>query len=184
DKLEAEGQFLNDVFSFKDSSSSDDDKKKKKKKDKKKKKKEDSSSNPSKSSDNSSDSDKENKEKDKKESPERDQSGEPKPEDSGSGVSSLSASVGGGSAQSDTRSSSVGAPSSTVKTDPPNPSSTYKSSYTSSHLRVGDRPSSHRSVSSMESLMGSPKRYGEGTTRTSATLSSSDLLRGPKPYQP
>ncbi|MEQ2178608.1 hypothetical protein GOODEAATRI_015836, partial [Goodea atripinnis] len=114
------------------------------------------------------------------ESPEGDQSAEPTPEVSASGVSAPSAYIDGQSAQSGTGSSSFVSLPSTVTTNPQNPSDTYKSTYTSTHLSVGDRA---RTPSPMESLMGSPRRYGDGTTRTTTTLSSRDLLRGPKPYQ-
>ncbi|XP_053176116.1 microtubule-associated protein RP/EB family member 1-like [Scomber japonicus] len=49
-------------------------------------------------------------------------------------------------------------------------------------LSMGDRAPIRRPPSPMEALLNNPRRYGDGSTRPSH-LTSSDLLRGPKPYQ-
>lgn len=55
----------------------------------------------------------------------------------------------------------------------------------SSSLGPGERGQVRRPTHSpLEGLIGSPRRYGEGESRPSPYLTSSDILRGPRPYQP
>lgn len=119
------------------------------------------------------------------ESPDSEKSCDPKMQSSGCGGSELSASSGSSSKPG-------GAPVVTfvplpskpvVKLDPLSPSAVSKPSVSGSSLSMGDRAPIRRPASPMEALMGSPRRYGDGSTRSTTHLTSSDLLRGPKPYQ-
>lgn len=118
------------------------------------------------------------------ESPDGEQSGDQKMEVSSSGGGGLSASSGSSSKPgSTTVVSFTSLPSKpVVKLDPVNPSAVSKPSVSSASLSIGDRAAIRRPASPMEALMGSPRRF-EGGTRPASHLSSSDLLRGPKPYQ-
>lgn len=117
------------------------------------------------------------------ESPDGKQSGEPKMESSGSAGCELSAPSGSGSKPG-------GAPvvsfarlpsKPVVNLDPPSAAS--KPSVSSFSLSIGDRAPIRRPPSAMESLMGSPRRYGDGETRPTTQLTSSDLLKGHRLYQ-
>ncbi|XP_044210330.1 microtubule-associated protein RP/EB family member 1-like [Thunnus albacares] len=68
-----------------------------------------------------------------------------------------------------------------LKPDPLSSSAVSRHSYSGSSLNMVDRI--RRPPSPMESLIGNPRRYGDGSTRSTSNLTSSDLLRGPKPYQ-
>lgn len=118
--------------------------------------------------------------------PEGKQSSEPKMESSGSAGGELSAPSASGSSSKPEGSTTVSyslLPSKPlVKLD--TPSATPQPSVSSSSLSIGDRTQVRRTPSPMENLIGSPRRYGDGESRTSSYLTSSDLLKGPRPYQP
>lgn len=120
------------------------------------------------------------------ECPEGKQRSEPKTESSGSAGGELSAPSATGSSSkpggSPTVSYSLLPSKPLVKLD--TPSATPQPSVSSSSLSIGDRTQSRRVPSPMESLMGSPRRYGDGESRPSSYLTSSDILKGPRPYQP
>lgn len=120
------------------------------------------------------------------ECPEGEQSSEPKTESSGSAGGQLSALSASGSS-----SKPGGSPTVTysplpskplVKLD--TPSATPQPSVSSSSLSIGDRTQIRRISSPMEKLIGNPRRYGDGESRPSSYLTSSDILKGPRPYQP
>lgn len=117
-------------------------------------------------------------------SPDGEKCSEPKMEVSGSSGGELSPPKTGGTSVT----SYASLPSKpVVKPDPLPPSALSKAPTPSSYLSTlstGDRASVRKPISPMESLMGNPRRYGDGTTRSTTHLTSSDLLRGPKPYVP
>ena len=67
-----------------------------------------------------------------------------------------------------------------VKLDP-SLSAASKPSFSVSSLSPGDR--FRRPPSPMEALMGSPRRSGDTATHSTSHLTSSDILKGPRPYQ-
>lgn len=115
------------------------------------------------------------------ESPYGEPSSEPKMEISGSAGGELSAPSGSGSKPGGAPVASFPSlPSKpVVKLDPPSDAS--KPAVPSSSLSVGDRSPIRRPASPMEYLIGSPRRTGDGGTR-STHLTSSDLLKGYRPY--
>ena len=125
------------------------------------------------------------------ESPDGEQSSMPKTEKSGSGDGGLSAPSGSSSKGGAPSVSFASLPSKPlVKLDPqsppapapaPAPAQSSNPSVSSNLLSYGDR-AIRRPPSPMEALMGSPRKQGDGGTRSSSKLTSSDLLRGPKPY--
>lgn len=128
------------------------------------------------------------------ESTEGGQSSEPKMGASGSGGSGGGLSAPTTPSSSSTSSSSFkpgGAAASyaslpskpVLKLDPLSTSSVSKPAATDSSVSVGERSPIRRPLSPMESLLGSTRRVGDGGTRSTTYLTSSDLLRGPKPYQ-
>lgn len=124
------------------------------------------------------------------ESTEGGQSSEPKMGASGSGGGGgLSAPTTPSSSSTSSSSSKPGgaaASDASLPSKPVNPlstSSVSKPAATDSSLSVGERSSIRRPLSPMESLMGSTRRVGDGGTRPTTYLTSSDLLKGPKPYQ-
>lgn len=118
--------------------------------------------------------------------PEGEQSSEPKMESSGSAGGELSALSASGSSSKPGGSSTVSyslLPSKPlVKLD--TPSDTPQPSASSSSLSSGDRTQIRRIHSPMENLIGNPRRYGDGEYRPSPYLTSTDILKGPRPYQP
>lgn len=95
-----------------------------------------------------------------------------------------STSTSGGSSATKPVVSYVSLPSKpVVKLDPSSSSAATVPTTSSATLSIGDRAPIRRPVSPMESLMGSPRRYGEGGSRTTSHLSSSDILRGSKSYK-
>ena len=126
------------------------------------------------------------------EGPDGEQSSKPKTEMSGSGDGGFSALSGSGSKPGGAPSVSFAPlPSKPiVKLDPQSPpapapatvpAQSSNPSASSTLLSYGDR-AIRRPPSPMEALMGSPRKQGDGGTRSSSILTSSDLLRGPKPY--
>lgn len=120
------------------------------------------------------------------ESPDGEQKGEPKTEMSGSGGGGLSSPSGSSSKPGVAPVVSfTSLPSKPVmKLDPQGTPAVSKPSVSVSSLSIADRAPIRRPPSPMESLMGSPRRFGDAGTRSTSHLTSSDLLRGYKPYQP
>lgn len=117
---------------------------------------------------------------------EGEQSSEPKMESSGPAGGELSAPSASGSSSkpggSPTVSYSLLPSKPLVKLD--TPSATPQPSVSSSLPSTGDRTQVRRTPSPIENLLGSPRRYGDGESRSTSYLTSSDILKGPRPYQP
>lgn len=115
------------------------------------------------------------------ESPDDEQSGGPKREVTDSGGGGLSAAGGGSFKPSVVIGHSSLASRPAVKLDPLSPSTVSKTSVSGSSLSMGARPFIRKPVSPMESLLGSPRSFGDGGTSSTTHLTASDLLKGHKP---